>query len=88
MFGWLRRLRKRAERRLFERVLAQNRAWKARWRAEHGDEPFPITPEERQRLREKRDRLRAELSPEAFREVWSDDDDRLYGLDDTPPGAN
>jgi hypothetical protein len=88
MFRWFRRWHERAQRRLLERVLAENRAWKARWRSEHGDQPFPITPEERQSLREKRDRLRRELSPEDFREVWPDDDDRLFGLDDEPPGAD
>lgn len=85
MFGWLRRWRYRILRSYYEKVLAENRAWKAQWRAEHGDEPFPITPEERRSLKEKRDRLREELSPERFKEVWPDDDDRLFGLEDEPP---
>jgi hypothetical protein len=76
MFGWLRRWRERAQERQIERLLAERRAMKAEWRKLHGDEPPPLTDDERREVREKRDRL----SPEA-RKLIGDDD--FFGLDES-----
>jgi hypothetical protein len=75
MFGWLRRWRRRALERMIEQQLAESRAIKAQWREEHGDEPFPLTPEQRRVLQEKRD----QLSPE-MRKILDPDD--FFGLDE------
>jgi hypothetical protein len=58
-------------------LAAENRAMKAQGRAEHGDEPFPLTPEERRELKEKRD----QLSPERRQQLDPDD---FIGVDDGP----
>lgn len=83
MFGLWRRFLRYANEYRLEYHLAQNRALKARWREEHGDEPFPLTPEERELLRKRRDGL----SPDDRAEIWSDDDDRLFGLEPRTPDA-
>lgn len=75
MFGWLRHWHKRAMERLIVQQLAESRALKAQWREEHGDEPFPLTPERRRGLKEKRD----QLSPE-MRKMLDPDD--FFGLDE------
>jgi DNA-directed RNA polymerase specialized sigma24 family protein len=75
MFGWLRRWRGRALERQLERLLAENKELKAQWRAEQGDEPLPLTAEERQALKEKRD----QLSPKMRKKLGQDD---FFGLDD------
>lgn len=75
MFGWLRRWRRRALERLIVQQLAENRALKAQWREEHGDEPLPLTPEQRRALQEKRD----QLSPEMRKMLDSDD---FFGPDE------
>ena len=61
MFGWLRRWRRRALERMIEQQLAENKALKVQWREERGDEPFPMTPDERRVLKEKRDQLSPEM---------------------------
>ncbi len=80
MFGWLQRWHKRAMERMSEQLLAESKALKAQWREEHGDEPFPLTPEERRVLKEKRDRL----SPEMHKKLDADD---FFGFDERAAGA-
>jgi len=75
MFGWLRRWRERAIKRMIEEQLAESRAFKAQWREEHGDEPFPLAPDQRRALKEKRD----QLSPEMRKMLEPDD---FFGLDE------
>lgn len=77
MFDWLRRRREEAQQRQIERLLVEVKAYRALWRHEHGDEPFPLTPEQRQELQ----RMRDQLSPEARRRI---DTDNFFSLDDDP----
>ena len=73
MLGWLRRRRERAAEHRIERLLSEVKAYRTQWREEHGDEPFPLTPEQRQELR----RMRDQLSPEARSRIGD-----FFGLDD------
>jgi len=75
MFGWLRRWHRREMERIIEQQLAESRAFKAQWREEHGDEPVPLTPDQRRRLKETRD----QLSPE-MRKMLAPND--FFGLDE------
>jgi hypothetical protein len=75
MFGWLARFHRRAMERHVERALARAKAMRAQWRAEHGDEPFPLMGDLRRQVRAKRD----QMSPEARRMI---DEDDFFGLDE------
>ena len=70
MFAWLGRLRTAAAERLLASLEAENRALHAEWRRLHGSEPVPLTPRERQRLRELRDRI----DPQRRKALAIDDD--------------
>lgn len=78
MFGWFRRWRDRAARRRIERLLAENRALKAQWRDQRGDEPFPTTPAERRKLKALRDRVGCD-------ELRAMGDDGFFGPCDQEP---
>lgn len=81
MLGWLRRWRDRALERQLEQLLAENAELKAQWRAEHGEEPFPLTPDERRELKEKRD----QLSPRMREKLGQDD---FFGLGDAEESSD
>jgi hypothetical protein len=60
MFGWWNRWLERESLKYIRELAAETQAIKDQWRAEHGDEPFPIPPEQRERLRQ----MRSQLDPE------------------------
>ena len=76
MFAWLRRLCNVVVERYVRHLAAKNQALRAEWRALHGDEPVPLTPQERQRLKE----LRKTIDPVRRKALGLDDD--VFRLDD------
>lgn len=73
---WLRRWREdRAGRRMereIERMIAQCDAMHADWRALHGDEPFPLSPEERRAMRQNIASLGPEMLAILRAKGWND----------------
>lgn len=73
MLGWLRRWRQRTQEQQIERLLVEVDAYRAQWREEHGDEPPPLSDDQRRQLKQ----LCDQLSPEARRRAGD-----FFGLDD------
>jgi len=56
---------------------------KALWREERGGQPVPLTAEERRDLKAKLDAL----SPKMLKDMgWTEEDARLFGVDERSPG--
>lgn len=80
--GWFQRFRAWTRRRRLKVLVWRNNAQEARWRAAHGGQPVPLTPEERRLMKE----MRAGPGRASWEELKALGLRDPFDLDDEPSG--